>query len=321
MFEVNKRAGQIVMLLMMGILFAMPAIANGYIIFILAMMCINALMALGFNFVIGFLGQLVFANTAFFGIGAYSYGIIMVHTGLPFPVAILGAALIGCFAGLIVGLPALRLRNFQLAIITLAFNELMHWVYLHSGKVGGGASGMQLPDAEIFGYAFTSDGSKYMLILLFTIVGIWVVRNIARSTMGRAIVAVGANELAAAALSIPPTRFKIAAFALSGLFTALGGALFALLLGRIAPESFGISQLLLGFAMVMVGGIGTVTGPIIGAIILTAAPEFLRSIPGAEEVLYSFILIGLLLFMPKGLFGGLCKIVPKLRERHRGETS
>lgn len=321
MFEINKRAGLVVLLFMVVILYAMPTVANGYIIFIMAMMCINAMMALGFNFVIGFLGQLVFANTAFFGIGAYAYGIIVVHTGLPFPIAIAGAALAGCIAGLIVGLPALRLRSFQLAIITLAFNELMHWIYLNSGAVGGGPSGMQLPDAEIFNFAFTSDKSKYVLILTTTLLGIWLVRNIARSTMGRAIVSVGANELAAAALSMSPRRFKIAAFALSGFFTALGGALFAILLGRIAPESFGIGQLLLGFAMVMVGGIGTVAGPVIGAIILTAAPEFLRSIPGAEEVLYSFLLIGLLLFMPKGLFGGLCKIIPKLRERHRGAIS
>lgn len=310
--------GWAVVALAVAALFAAPGYANGYIIFIMAMMCINALMALGFNFVIGFLGQLVFANTAFFGIGAYAYGIIMAHTGLPFPIAMAAASLAGCVAGLIVGLPALRLRSFELAIVTLAFNELMHWVYLHSGTVGGGPSGLALPEATLFGFEFTSDASKYVLILSVALVGIWMVRNIARSTMGRAIVSVGANEYAAAALAIPPVRYKIIAFGLSGFFTATGGALFALLLGRVAPESFGLGQLLLGFAMVMVGGLGTVAGPVIGAILLTAAPEFLRNIPGAEEVLYSFLLIGLLLFMPKGIFGGLCRLFPALRERHRG---
>jgi branched-chain amino acid transport system permease protein len=316
-----KRFGLAALVLLLLALFAAPKLANGYVIYILALMCINVLMASGFNFVIGFLGQLVFANTAFFGIGAYSYGIIMVHTGLPFPVAFLGACLAGGIAGLIVGLPALRLTGFQLAIVTLAFHELMRWVYLHSGSVGGGASGLELPDAQLLGFELVTDRSKYVLILAVTIIAIWMVRNIARSTVGRAIVSVGANELAAAALTVPPVRYKITAFALSGFFTAIAGALFALLLGRVAPESFNLNQLLLGFAMVMVGGMGTVAGPVLGAILLTALPEFLRNIAGAEEILYSFLLIGLLLFMPSGLFGGLCALIPSLRERHLGAAS
>jgi branched-chain amino acid transport system permease protein len=318
-FKANAKGFALAALvLVLVLLFAAPKLANGYVVYILALMCINVLMASGFNFVIGFLGQLVFANTAFFGIGAYAYGIIMVHTGLPFPIAFLGACLAGGVAGLIVGLPALRLTGFQLAIVTLAFNELMRWVYLHSGSLGGGASGLELPDARLFGFDLVTDRSKYVLILAVTIIAIWMVRNIARSTVGRAIVSVGANELAAAALTVPPVRYKITAFALSGFFTAIAGALFALLLGRVAPESFNLNQLLLGFAMVMVGGMGTVAGPVLGAILLTAVPEFLRNIAGAEEILYSFLLIGLLLFMPSGLFGGLCALIPGLRERHLG---
>jgi branched-chain amino acid transport system permease protein len=215
----------------------------------------------------------------------------------------------------------LRLTGFQLAIVTLAFNELMRWVYLHSGSIGGGASGLELPDARLFGFDLVTDRSKYVVILAVTIIAIWMVRNIARSTVGRAIVSVGANELAAAALTVPPVRYKITAFALSGFFTAIAGALFALLLGRVAPDSFNLNQLLLGFAMVMVGGMGTVAGPVLGAILLTAVPEFLRNIAGAEEILYSFLLIGLLLFMPSGLFGGLCALIPSLRERHLGAAS
>jgi branched-chain amino acid transport system permease protein len=314
----GKRLGLAASALVLLLLFAAPKLANGYIIYILAMMCINVVMATGFNFVIGFLGQLVFANTAFFGIGAYCYSIVMVHTGLPFPVAFLAACIAGGVAGLIVGLPALRLTGFQLAIVTLAFNELMRWIYLHSGSVGGGASGMELPDPQFLGVELINDRQKYVFILAVTVVAIWMVRNIARSTVGRAIVSVGAGELAAASLTIPPVRYKIAAFGLSGFFTAIAGALFALLLGRVAPESFSLGQLLLGFAMVMVGGMGTVVGPILGAILLTAAPEFLRNIAGAEEILYSFLLIGLLLFMPSGLFGGLCALIPSLRERHLG---
>jgi len=234
----GKRLGLAASALVLLLLFAAPKLANGYIIYILAMMCINVVMATGFNFVIGFLGQLVFANTAFFGIGAYCYSIVMVHTGLPFPVAFLAACIAGGVAGLIVGLPALRLTGFQLAIVTLAFNELMRWIYLHSGSIGGGASGMELPDPQFLGLELINDRQKYVFILAVTVVAIWMVRNIARSTVGRAIVSVGAGELAAASLTIPSVRYKIAAFGLSGFFTAIAGALFALLLGRVAPESF-----------------------------------------------------------------------------------
>ncbi|MGY3076006.1 ABC-type branched-subunit amino acid transport system ATPase component/ABC-type branched-subunit amino acid transport system permease subunit [Bradyrhizobium sp. LM6.10] len=241
------RLGLVVALAVLAALFAAPRLVNGYVVYILALMCINALMASGFNFVIGFLGQLVFANTAFFGIGAYACGIVMVHTGAPFVVAFIVACLVGGVAGLIVGLPALRLTGFQLAIVTLAFNELMRWIYLHSGSIGGGASGLELPDAYFFGVELFSDRAKYIFILAATAIAIWMVRNIARSTVGRAIVSVGASELAAASLTIPPVRYKIMAFGLSGFFTAMSGALFALLLGRIAPESFSLNQLLLGF--------------------------------------------------------------------------
>jgi branched-chain amino acid transport system permease protein len=315
---VSRRASQAALLALLILLFLLPAAANGYILYAAAMMGINAIVAMGFNIVIGFLGQLAFATTAFFGIGAYTAGIVMTKLGLPYPVGVAAALLTGALAGLLAGLPALRLKGYELAIVTLAFNELMRWLYLHTEVLTNGATGLPLPPIEIFGWGVDTDADKYILVLVATICVLVLIRNLSRSSIGRAFVSVRENDLAAAALALAPARYKVLGFVLSGATIGLGGALFAAVIGRVSPESFSLAHLLLSFAMVMVGGSGTVAGPVLGAILLTAAPEFLRNIPGAEELIFSLLMIGVLVFMPAGLYGPLVWLFPGLRERHRG---
>src|SRR5206468_3609250 len=140
-----------------------------------------------------------------------------------------------------------------------------------------------------------------------------------RSRIGRAWVAIRENEAAAASLGFSPALYKVAAFGWSGFVSAFAGALFAVLLGRIRPEGFSLHQLLMQFAIVMIGGVGSMTGSLLGAALLTAAPEILRNFPGLEEIVYSLLLIGVLLFMPRGLYGLAVALVPKLGERHYRE--
>lgn len=298
---------------------------NGYVLFILALICANALMAIGFNFVIGFLGQLVFANTAFFGVGAYCYGILIFHFHLPFWAATACAAVIAGAFGAVVGMPALRIGGLQLAIVTLSVNELMHWIYVHSGSFGGGPSGLNLPVTHLFGpfgISLTSSRAIYIVVFVVSALFIWLAWNVMRSSTGRAIIAVGASPQVAGALTVSREAYTVIAFALSGFFSGAGGALFAFTLGRVAPESFGLTQLLFGFAVVMIGGLGTVWGPVLGAALLTAVPQFLSSFQGAEELIFSVLLVVLLLFMPAGLYGVVCRIWPPAREeRHVGTPS
>ncbi len=291
-----------------------PFFVNDYVQYILNSVLVYAVVAVGFNIVLGYAGQLAFANAAFFGVGAYTTAICMGRWHWPFLLALLAAALVTALVGLVVSLPALRLRAYYLAIVTLAFGELLRWGYIHADWLTLGSSGLPVPAASVFGISLASDRARYWLFLCLTALVLWGSANLLRSRFGRAMVAVRENELAAAAMGIAPALTKIGAFAWSGGVVGIAGAMFALLLGRINPENFDLSQLLLHFSLVMIGGLGSLVGSVAGAVLLTAAPELLRNVAGLEEIVFSLLLIGVLLFMPKGL-GGLLSRLAALRER------
>lgn len=301
-----------------AILICLPLVLNDYVQFVVNTMVVYSLVAVGFNVVLGYLGQLAFASAALFGIGAYSAGLSMVHLGIPLPVALLFAGVAGCISGALVGLPALRVQGHYLAIFTLAIGELMRWVYVHADQATFGPSGFNVPQAAFLSFAGSAERSKYYLFLLVAFLGIGATSRLLRSRFGRSFVAVRNNERAAASLGISVARTKIVAFAWSSLILGLAGGLFAVLSGRVTPDSFGLSQMLLHFAIVMIGGLGSLVGSVVSAVSLTAAPELLRNAAGLEEILFSLLLIGVLLFMPKGLGGMIASRIPFFRERlHR----
>lgn len=300
------------------LLLALPTVLNNYTQFVVNTMIVYCLVAVGFNVVIGYLGQIAFASAAFFGVGAYACGLSMARLGLPFPIAIVVGTAAGAVIGGLVGLPALRVRGHYLAIITLAVGELLRWCYVHLDEVTYGPGGFTLPRMNVFGDAMT-DRSKYYVFLVCALVGIGMTSMLLRSRFGRGFAAVKNNEQAAASLGIDVRGAKVLAFAWAGLVVGLGGALFAVLNGRVSPESFGLAQVLFHFAIVMIGGLASVLGSILGAVLLTGAPELLRNFPGLEEIVFSAMLIGVLFFLPRGLSGLLADHVPFLRERlYRG---
>jgi branched-chain amino acid transport system permease protein len=305
---------RLVFLVLAAVLLALPLATNDYVQYVLNLILVYGLAAIGFNIVLGYLGQLAFANTAFFGIGAYALGILM-EAGLSFWAAILPAGLAGALAGLVVGLPALRLKGYYLAIVTLAFGELMRWGYIHMDAYTHGSSGLGLPAPRLGSMQLDSQAQRYYLILAIVVLVVWGVFNLLRSRIGRAWVAIRENEFAAASLGYWPASYKVAAFVASGFVTGIAGALFAALIGRIAPDSFGLSQLLLQFAVVMIGGMSSIWGSLLGAALLTATPELLRNFPGAEEIVFSLMLMAVLRFIPRGLAGELALRLPMLRER------
>lgn len=291
-----------------------PLFVNDYVQFIVNTIVVYCIVAVALNIVLGYLGQLAFANAAFFGIGAYTAGLSMVHLGLPFVVAVPLAGIAGGLAGLLVGLPALRVRGYYLAIVTLAFVELMRWVWIHAEKVTFGSGGFDVPPISLFGMTLGGRG-KYYVFLFVTVAVLWTTSLLLRSRYGRAFVAVRDNEAAAASLGIEVNRTKIIAFAWSGLVAGLAGALFAELNGRLSPDSFDISQMLMEFTIVMIGGPGSLAGSVIGAIIITALPNVLSNLPGLNEVAFSVLLIAVLFLIPKGIGGFLGTHLPMLRER------
>ena len=292
----------------------LPFVLNDYVQFVINTMLVYCLVAVGFNVVIGYLGQLAFANAAFFGVGAYATGLSMVHFGLPYPVAMLLGTSAGGILGGLVGLPALRVKGYYLVIITLAVGELMRWFYVHVDNITYGSGGFNVPDIRFFGATLTDRG-KYYLFLAAVVVAITSTSLLLRSRFGRAFAAIRNDERAAASLGIAVKRTKVIAFAWSGLIVGLAGALYAALNGRVSPDTFGLSQMLMHFAIVVIGGLGSLAGSVIGAVVLTAAPELLRDFPGFEEIVFSLLLIGVLFFMPKGIGGLLAAKVPHFRER------
>jgi branched-chain amino acid transport system permease protein len=171
-----------------------------------------------------------------------------------------------------------------------------------------------VPTAYIFGFRFQSEFSKYYLFLAIVVPLVLLVRNLMRSRIGRAIVAIRESEQAAAGAGISTSSYFVLSFALSGFVVAVAGSLFALVIGRVVPESFNLVQLIQQFAMVMVGGLGSITGSIIGAFVIVAIPELTRGLPGMEEFLFGIILIGIILFMPNGIAG----LASRLARRPQG---
>ncbi|PPR79497.1 MAG: hypothetical protein CFH06_00332 [Alphaproteobacteria bacterium MarineAlpha3_Bin5] len=295
-----------------------PFVANEYLLWIVNAILVYTLVTVGFNIIIGNLGQLAFANTAFFGIGAYTSAILMVYGGVPYTLSILMSAIVGGLAGFLASVTALRgIRLYYLAIITLAFGELMRWVYLHGDDVTKGSDGLRIPDDIFFlGIPLDSEVPKFFVFLLLAVLLVKATSNLMRSRIGRAIVAIRENEATTASLGIHTARYIVLAFVWSGSVVGVAGAMFAVLTERVLPEAFGLTEVIIHFGMVLVGGTGSIVGSVIGAITLTTLPEYFRQFPGMDELFFGIIIVLVLFFLPKGIVSLLWRISPAFKERY-----
>ncbi len=298
-------------------LLALPLALNPYQQYVVNLVLVYVPVGIGFNVIVGNLGLLAFSNVAFFGIGAYTAGVLMVQLGAPWWLAVAPAALMGGLAGVAASIPALRgVRLFYLAIMTLAFGELMRWVYIRWEPVTGGSFGMALPTADLFGISLDDETRKFYVFLVLAIIAIVLTDRILRSRFGRAFVAIKSDELAAAAMGIPTNRYITLGFAWGGAVVGLGGAMYAALIGHLTPPAFDLTELILEFAIIMVGGLGSLTGSVVGAVIITAAPEFFRGLPGFQELLFGVLIVLVILFLPRGLASLLARLHPVFRDRY-----
>src|SRR5215470_20259626 len=248
------------------LLLPLPLLLNPYQQYVVNLVLVYVPVAIGFNVVVGNLGLLAFSNVAFFGIGAYTTGVVMVRLGLPWWVAVPPAALMGAIAGCAASVPALRgVRLFYLAIMTLAFGELMRWVYIRWVPVTGGSFGLALPTADLFGWPLDSEARKFYVFLALVLLAIVATDRILRSRFGRAFVAIKSDELAAAAMGVPTNRYITLGFAWGGAVVGIGGAMYAALIGHLTPPAFDLTELILEFAVIMVGGLGSLVGSVVGA--------------------------------------------------------
>ncbi len=313
----RNRVGRHLFWLVPLLLLPVPVWLNQYQQYVLNLMLVYVPVGIGFNVVVGNLGLLAFSNVAFFGIGAYASGILMVHLGLPWWATVLPAGILGGIAGAAASVPALRgVRLFYLAIMTLAFGELMRWVYIRWETVTGGSFGMAVPPADVFGFALETDRQKFYPFLLLVILVTVATDRLLRSRFGRAFLSIKSNETACAAMGIPTDRYIVLGFAWGGFSVGIGGAMYAALIGHLTPTSFDLTELVQQFAIIMVGGLGSLTGSVLGAVVITAAPEVFSKFPGFQELVFGLLIIIVILFLPRGLASLLAKAHPVFHDRH-----
>jgi len=289
----------------------LPALANPYILYVANIALIYVILAVGLNLLLGYAGQFAFANAALFGIGAYATGLLQVKLGLPFWVAFPAAVVLTTLIGLVVALPALRLSGLYLALVTLAFAQLTQWLMLNWERVTFGAGGFKVPPLTFAPLPLSGAYGLYYLTLLLAgllVAGAW---NAVRSGIGRALVAVRDSEVAAEALAIDLARYKAIAFSMSALYAGVAGGLYSAALSFVAPEGFDLFQMVVQFSMVVVGGLGSVWGSVLGAGLLVGLQEALRAFKGGQEIAFGLLLMACIVFLPDG-------IISLVKRRARG---
>ena len=302
------RARLLLILPGLALLAALPLVATSYYLYLAELAMINVIVAVGLNLLSGNCGQISLCNASFMGIGAYCTALCTIRLGLPTLIALPASVIIAALLGAALGYPARRLSGLYLGLTTLGFLELVGTVVEEFPDYTGGIRGLKVPRPEIFGFSFQSNVSLYLLVLALTVGAVAIGYNIQQSRYGRAFDAVRQSPFAAQALGIPVARVKVIAFALNAAFAGFGGGLLAGVVGFIDPPEFGILASIQHITFIVVGGLGSIVGSIAGAVLLTALPEALRGVQEYGELVYGFILLGTLLFLPRGLVGLAAKL-------------
>lgn len=284
------------------VLAVLPFTVTGYVLYVVNLLMVFVVLALGMHLVIGEAGQFALSHTAFYGIGIYTAGLINTAFHPPFVVSILAGALLAAVLGYVIGLLALRMRDIYLALATFAFGEAMQWVFLNWEPVTGGSNGMRMQPAELFGLTLTNDLQAYPFVIALTALMLWLTVALSRSQYGSSLRAVRESDVAAMAMGIDVKAMKQSAFALSAAFAGMAGGMYTLFTSFIHPESLGFQTTILVLTMVVVGGIGSVRGAVLGAIGFGLVSELLRQALSVQEIIYGAILMGFMMFKPKGLF-------------------
>ena len=288
--------------LALGTLLINSKVISNYYAKIIVLIGINIILTVSLNVATGYLGQLPLGHAGFMAVGAYASAIFLTRTSLPeaiaFPIGLILGTVIAGLVGILVGIPALRLKGDYLAIITLGFGEIIRVVLINIDSVlgfdftYGGQSLKNIPKLTTFFNAFLCVG-----IVCF------IIHTMMKSKTGRAILSIRENEIAAESCGIDLTYYKTFGFTISAAMAGLAGALYASYLGILNPSTFGFMKSIEILVMVVLGGMGSMLGSVVSATVLTAVPELLRAFSDYRMIVYSLLLIIVMIFKPSGLFG------------------
>ena len=287
----------------LAIIAVFPAISpNLYVMSVMAFAGIYVLICTGLNLLMGYAGQLSLGHAGFWGLGAYISGVLTAKFGWT-PVPALFVSIAGtCFVALLVGFPTLRLKGHYLAMATLGVGIIMNVFFVQLGSLTGGPSGLvNVPNFSIGPFVVDTPLKSHYFIWAFVALGLVGALNLSDSRFGRALRAIQSSEVAAEAMGVKTFQYKLAIFVLSAAYAAVAGVLYVHYLNFTAPETFSFMNSILLLTMVAVGGTGDFWGPILGGLLMTFLPEYLRSYEGLEVLLYGLILAAVMMFMPKGL--------------------
>ena len=289
-------------------------VESDYVMHTLIMSAIYALLTMGLNIITGFAGQLSLGHAAFFGVGAYASALLTLKMGMNFFLAMSCSAGMAWVMGVMLGFPALKLRGPYLVICTIGFVQIMHevflnWISLTRGPMG--IVGIDYPPTLTLG-SWTIDFSiplnYYFLVLVFAVVTFVVILSLLNSKLGRALKAIREDEIAAECAGINLTYYKLIAFSLGAVFAGIAGSLYAHYIGYISPDSFVLLESINILVMLVLGGMGTMIGPVIGAAGVTFLLEYLRFLAEFKLIFYGLVLMVVMVVAPGGFWGFITRL-------------
>lgn len=317
---VRTRLQWVILIAGLVFLFSVPLFASKTALNFLTFVGISVIAVHGLNILTGLCGQISLGHAAFVGVGAFTSAALTSKLGLSWWLTVPCAGLSASIVGLIFGLPALRLKGFYLAMSTLAAQFIIIWIMLHWVSMTGGPDGTVVERVTLGAFTFKSSQSMYLLVMGMAIIATFVAKNIARSQLGRAFIAVRDNDIAAEVMGINPAYYKLVAFSIASFFAGVAGAIFAPYAGAISYEHFGLMDSIWYLGMMIVGGMGSSTGVILGVAAIRGLEEMVMfmnpwiattfpalqfkiapSVPGIIQMLFGLVIVLFLVFEPRGL--------------------
>ena len=298
------------------LLLIIPLIFDAYVLYIANLIGFAIVGAVGLNILTGFTGQISLGHAAFVGVGGYTTAILMTKLNFSFWLALPCAGFVSAMAGLIIGIPSLRVKGLYLCMATLAAQFIFEFIFIHWESMTQGVRGINVTAPVIGGLALDTEKRFYYLTLVVVVLAVGYARNLVRSRVGRAFVAIRDRDLAAEIMGISLFRYKLTAFAISSFYAGVAGALWVSFMRIVTPDHFPFHLSIQYLAMVIVGGLGSVLGSIFGAVFMTLTPELLNVISSAlsnlipgmgqlfismKEVVFGGLIVLFLIFEPLGL--------------------
>ena len=283
---------------------------------ILVFVGIYIILAVSLDLLMGYAGQISVGHAAFFAIGAYVSGILTARYGVPPVVALIGGMVLSAAVAWATGRPVMALKEYYLAMATLALNEIVVTLIIGLQWLTGGASGLRdIPAFSLFGFSFDNHIHYYYFVWALVVLVVASSLAVVRSPFGRTLIAIHSDETAAKTFGIDCAKYKVRIYVFSAILASLAGSLFAHYMGFLAPDDFGVLTSINILVMLFLGGTGTIYGPALGAVFLKLLPEVTYQFQDYELLMNGVILIVVLVFMPKGLFGLLVSIRDRLLTR------